>query len=121
MLGSHVTSKKDQSIPPVFKNISLQQRDHSFRYCVCFPSVAIMALRKTVLQEDDSLCELYADTRSDVFDNSDSESLDGDSDVSATSSRKQLRSSVVTSDSETSTVEEESSEPENADDKTSDV
>ena len=48
---------------------------------------------------------------------------DSDSDVSATSSRKQLRSSVVvvTSDSETSTREEESTEPENCDDKTSDV
>jgi len=49
--------------------------------------------------------------------------LDTDSDVSATSSRKQLRSSVlvVTSESETSITEEESSEPENCDDKTSDV
>ena len=37
-----------------------------------------MALRKNVLQEDDILCELYADTRSDVSDNSDNESLDGD-------------------------------------------
>jgi len=67
-----------------------------------------MALRKNVLQEDDILCELYADTPSDVSDNSDNVSLDSDSDVSATSSRKQLPSSVVvvTSDSETSTVEE---------------
>ena len=47
---------------------------------------------------------------------------DSDSEVSATTSRKQLRSSVivVTSDSETITREEESSEPENCDDKTSD-
>ena len=68
-------------------------------------------------------CELYADTRSDVFDYSDNESLDSDSDISATRSRKQLRSSVVvvTSDSETSTVKEESSELANSDDKTSDV
>jgi len=82
-----------------------------------------MALRKNVLQEDDILCELYADTCSDVSDNSDNESLNSDSDVPAISSRKQLRSSVVvvTSDSETSTIEEESSEPENSDDKTSDV
>jgi len=63
------------------------------------------------------------DTCSDVSDNSDNESLDSDSDVSATSSCKQLPSSVVvvTSDSETSTIEEESSEPGNSDDKTSDV
>ena len=76
-----------------------------------------------VLQTDDILCELYAETCSDVSDNSDSESLDRDCDVSATSSRKQLRSSVivVTNDSETSTIEEESNEQENSDDKTGDV
>jgi len=81
-----------------------------------------MALRRSVLQEDDILCELCADRSSDVSDNSDSESSNGDSDV-PTSSRKQFRSSVVvvTSDSETSPEEEESSELENSDDKTSDV
>jgi len=49
--------------------------------------------------------------------------LDRDIDISATSSCKRLRSSVVvvTRDSETSTIEEESSELENSDDKTSDV
>ena len=31
-----------------------------------FPSVAIMALRRNVLQEDNILCELHVDTRSDV-------------------------------------------------------
>jgi len=82
-----------------------------------------MAVRKNVLQEDDILSELYVYTRSDVSDNSDNESLDRDIDISATSSCKRLRSSVVvvTSDSETSTIEEESSELENSDDKTSDV
>jgi len=71
-----------------------------------------MALHKNVLQADDILHEFYADTRSDVSDNSDNESLDRDSDVSTTSTHKQLRSSVVvvTSDSETSTIKEESSE-----------
>jgi len=49
-----------------------------------------MVLRKNVLQEDDILCELNADTRSDVSDYSDNESLDSDSDVPTTSSRKQL-------------------------------
>ena len=53
-----------------------------------------MDLCRNVLQEDDVLCELYADTRSDVSDYSDSESLDSDSDVPATSSCKQLRSST---------------------------
>ena len=37
-----------------------------------------MAVRKNVLQEDDILCELYADRSSDVSDFSDSESLDSD-------------------------------------------
>ena len=110
-------------ITPYFWNISLQQRDHSFTYSLCFPSVAILALHKNVLQADNIFHELYTDTHSDVSDNSDSESLDRDSDVSATSSRKQLRSSVIvfTSDSETSMTEEESSELENSDDKTSDM
>jgi len=47
-----------------------------------------MALHKNVLQEDDILCELYADTRSGVSDNRDNESLDRESDVSATSSHE---------------------------------
>jgi len=38
------------------------------------------------------LCELYADTRSDVTDYSDNENLDSDSDIPTTSSCKQLRS-----------------------------
>jgi len=53
-----------------------------------------MALRRNVLEEDDILCELYADTRSDVSEYSDNESLDSDSDILTTSSRKQLRSST---------------------------
>jgi hypothetical protein len=68
------------------------------------------------------MCELYADTASDVSDNSD-ESLDSASDVPTTSLCKQLRFSavVVTSDNETSTEEEENSEPESSDDVTNDV
>jgi len=53
-----------------------------------------MALCSNVLQEDDILCELYADTRSAVSDYSDNEILDSDSDIPTTSSRKQLRSST---------------------------
>ena len=45
------------------------------------------------MQEDDILCELYVDTCSDVSDYSDNESLNSDSDVPTTCSRKQLRSS----------------------------
>jgi hypothetical protein len=53
-----------------------------------------MALRRSDLQEEDILCELYADTRSDVSDNSDNESLDRDSNVPTTGSRRQLQSST---------------------------
>jgi hypothetical protein len=51
--------------------------------------------------------------------NSDNVILDSDSDVPTTSSRKQLRPSavVVTSDSETSTEEEGSSDPDSSVDK----
>jgi len=84
----------DQSWPPIFRTTRLQQRDHSFRYSLCFSSVTIMALHRNVLQEDDILCELYADTHSDVSDYSDNENLDSDSDIPTTSSRKQLRSST---------------------------
>jgi len=77
-----------------------------------------MGLCRNVLQENGILCELYVDTRSDVSDYSDNESLDRDSDVPTTSSHKHLQSAsiVVTTDSETSTEEEESSEPEKSDD-----
>ena len=43
-------------------------------------SVAVKALDRRVLKEGDILCELYADTCSDVFDDSESEFLDSDSD-----------------------------------------
>jgi hypothetical protein len=49
-----------------------------------------MALSRNVVQEDDVLCELFADTHSDVSDYSDNESMDSDSDVLVTSSHKQL-------------------------------
>jgi len=85
--------------------------------------VAILALRTSVLKEDDILCGLRVDTHSDVSDNSDNEVLYSDSDVPTTSSHKQLPSSaiVVTSDSETSAEEEESNVLESSDNKTSDV
>ena len=69
------------------------------------------------------MCVLYVGTCSDVSDNSDNEILDSASDVPTTSSCKQLRPSaiVVTSDSETGTVEEASSELQSSDDKTSDM
>ena len=61
---------------------------------LCFPSVAIMALRRNILQEDDILCELHVVTRSDVSVYSDNESIDSDSDIPTTSSHKQLPSST---------------------------
>ena len=82
----------DRSWPPIFRAVRLQQRDHSFRYSLSFPSLAFMAWHRNVLQQVDILCELCADTRSDVSDYSDNESLGSDSDVPTTSSHKQLRS-----------------------------
>ena len=62
-------------------------------------------------------------TCSDISVNSESETLDSDSDVPKTSLRKQLHPSAVifTGHIETSTEEEENSEPDSCDDKTSDV
>ena len=40
--------------------------------------MTILALRRSVLKEDDILCVLYVDTRSDVSDNSDNEILDSE-------------------------------------------
>ena len=49
-----------------------------------------MALHRSVLKEDDILCELYVDTRSDVSDNSDNAILNSDSDIPTTSSCMQF-------------------------------
>jgi hypothetical protein len=61
-----------------------------------------------------TFCVSYMQIHVLMSDNSDNETLDNDSDVPTSSSRKQLRS--FTSDSETSIIEGESSEPENCDD-----
>jgi hypothetical protein len=53
-----------------------------------------MALSRKVLQKDDNLYELYVDTSSDVSDYSDNESMDSDTDIPRTNSRKQLQSST---------------------------
>jgi hypothetical protein len=53
-----------------------------------------MALRRNVLQKDDILCELYMEIHSVFSDYSDNESLDSDSDIPTTSSRKQLQFST---------------------------
>jgi hypothetical protein len=84
----------DWSWPLIFGTIRLQQRYHSFRYSLCFPSAAVTNLHRNVLQEGDILCELYVDTCSDVSDLSDNESMDSESDVPTTGSRKQLWSST---------------------------
>jgi len=98
MQDAWVSSYKqtDWSWLPISRNIRLQQRDHSFRYSLWFPSVAFVSLCRNCLQEDDILCELYVDTRSDVSDYSANESLDSDTDssVHTTSSHKRLRSST---------------------------
>ena len=113
-VGSQVTNKQT-SPDPLFLEPYDCNKETTHSDTLSFPSVAIMAVHRNVLKEDDILCELYLDTCSDVSDYSDNESLDSVSvsDV-PTSLRKQLRSSliVVTSDSETSTIEKESSERE---------
>jgi hypothetical protein len=76
-----------------------------------------MTLDRRVLKEGDTLCELYADTCSDVSDDSEGEFLDSDSDVPTASSHKkfQLPTVVLTSGSDTNTEEEEISESESSD------
>jgi len=82
-----------------------------------------VALHRYVLKKDNILCELCANTCSDVSNDSDNEILDSDSDVPTTSLRKQSRPSAIvfSSDGETSTVVKENSEPESSDDMTSDM
>jgi len=80
-------------------------------------SVAVMALDRRVLKEGDILCELYADTYSDVSDDGEGEFLDSDSDIPTASSHKQFQppTVVLTSNSDTNTEEEENSELETSD------
>jgi hypothetical protein len=89
MLGSQVTNIQTGQDPLFLEPLDCNKgTTHSD--ILCLPSVAIMALRWNVLQEDDILCELYVDTRSDISDYSDNESLDSNSDIPTTSSHKQL-------------------------------
>ena len=88
MLEYQVTNKQTVIIDSLMQilgyQVTYKQTDHDCNKgtthsdTVRFPSVATMALRRNVLQEDDILCELYADTRSDVCDSSDNESLDSE-------------------------------------------
>jgi len=89
MFGSQVTNT--QTSPDSY---FLNHYSKTKRPLIQIPSVAVMALRRNVLQQDDSLCELYADTHSDVSVYSDKECTDSDSDVPTTSSRKELRYST---------------------------
>jgi len=73
MLGSQGTNKQTGHDPLFLEPYDCNGRDQTFRYSLCFPSAAIMALRGDAVQEDDNLCELYADTRSDVSDYSNNE------------------------------------------------
>jgi hypothetical protein len=70
---------KHPSWPSMFRTISCnKETTHSDSLSLSFPSVAIIAFRSNVLQEDYILCELYAVTRSDVSGYSNNESLDSD-------------------------------------------
>jgi hypothetical protein len=64
------------------------------------PSVAVMALDRRVLKEGDILCELYADTCSNVSGDSEDEFLDRDIDVPTASSHKQFQPPTVVLTSE---------------------
>ena len=66
-VGSQVTHKHI-SPDPLFLEPEDCNKVTTHSDTLCFPSVAIMALRRSVLQEDDILCELYADTHSEVSD-----------------------------------------------------
>jgi hypothetical protein len=74
------------------------------------PSVAVMALDRRVLKEDDILCELYADTCSDVSDDS-----EGEFPTANSHKQFQLPTVVHTCDRDTNTEEEENSELESSD------
>jgi hypothetical protein len=69
------------------------------------------------VKEGNILCELYADTCSDVSDDTEGEFLDSDRDVPTASSHKQFQPPTVvrTSDSDINREEEENSESENSD------
>jgi hypothetical protein len=71
------------------------------------PSVAVMALNKRVLKQGNILCELYADTCSDVSDDSEGEFLDSDVPITSSHKQFQLPTVVLTSDGDTNTEEEE--------------
>ena len=93
MLRSQVTNKQISHEPLLLEPLECNKgTTHSDTR---FPSVATTALRRKVLQDNDIFCELYADTRSDVSDYSDSESLDSDSDIPTTSSHKQCNLLLV--------------------------
>jgi hypothetical protein len=74
-----------------------------------------MALNRRVLKEGDILCELYADTCSDVSDDSEGEFLESDSDFPTASAHKQFQPPTVVHSSDTNTEEEENSESESSD------
>ena len=80
----------DRSWPPVFRTIRLQQWDHSFRYSPVFLQLQSwlcigMFCRRTII------CGSYMRVHVLMSDYSGNESLDSDSDIPTTSSRKQLR------------------------------
>jgi hypothetical protein len=73
------------------------------------------------VRDDNILCELYAQTYSDVSNDRETEILDSDNDVPTTSSHKKSRSCSLdlTTESATCTEEEESSKLDSSDDKIS--
>ena len=92
MLGSQVTNKQTGHGPLLLEPLDCnKETTHSDTLSVFLQLQSWFAYRND-LQKDGIICELCADTQSDVSDYSDSGSLDSDSDVPTNSSHKQLRS-----------------------------
>jgi hypothetical protein len=90
MLGCQVTNKQTGHDPLFLELLDCNKgTTHSG---TLFSFSGNHGFDRNVLQEDDILCELYAETCSVVSDYSDSVCSDSDSDVPTTSSPKQLRS-----------------------------
>ena len=87
MLGSQVTNKQTRHDPLLLEPLDTNKRTTHSDTLFVFLQLQSCALRRNVLEEDDILCDLYVDTRSDVSDHSDNESMESDSDVPTTSSR----------------------------------
>jgi hypothetical protein len=76
-----ITNTQTVLWPYIISIIQLQQNEHKFKYpfpyslflSLKLPSVGIMVLCRNVTKDDNILCELYADTFREVFDDCETE------------------------------------------------